>query len=85
MKRDYWAIYHPEHGYYLGKRGDTRYKRYAFGYNSNPVLYKDPNAATIAYKALPDKAKQGAMVVVCSVVLPYDKPSEGDDLLKEAE
>ena len=90
MKRDYWAIYHPEHGYYLGKKpkfGNFRYgARYVFGYNLRPTLYKDPTAATAAFNAIPAEARKGAMVVVCSVEFPYEPPAEKDDLFnKEVE
>ena len=89
MKLDYWAIYNPEHGYYLGKKpkfGNFRYgARYVFGYNLRPTLYKDPTAATAAFNAIPAEARKGAMVVVCFVEFPYGKPTEDEDLLKEVE
>lgn len=83
MKLDYWAIYHPEHGYYLGKKGDCRYERYVFGYGHSPSLYKTPEAAEAAIRSLPEEAKRGAMVVVCSVGFPYEPPAEEDDLLSQ--
>lgn len=88
MKRDYWAIYHPEHGFYLGKKptyGSFRYAKYVFGWNLNPCLYKEPTSATAAFNAIPSDIRKGAMVVACSVEFPYDKPVEENDLFKEVE
>lgn len=85
MKLDYWAIYHPEYGYYLGRRGDRRYGRYVFGYNGSPSLYKTPEAAETASRSLPEAVRRGAVVVVCFVEFPYGKPTEDEDLLKEVE
>lgn len=89
MKRDYWAIYHPEHGYYLGKKpkyGNFRYgAKYAFGWDLRPCLYKEPASATAAFNAIPPDIRKGAMVVVCFVEFPYDEPVAKDDLFKEEE
>lgn len=72
MNLDYWAIYHPEHGYYLGKKpkfGNFRYgARYVFGYNLRPTLYKDPTAATAAFNAIPAEARKGAIQILNSLL-----------------
>lgn len=87
MKCDYWAIYNPEYGYYLGKKPDKgSYKyggKYVFGWNLRPCLYKTVNAAEIALKAIPEKASKEAIIIVCSVDFPYDQPIQEDDLFKD--
>lgn len=87
MKLEYYVIYNPKHGYYLGKKpvnGSFRYgERYVFGYSLPPTLYKRAASAAAALDVLPDKAKAGAFVVSCVVELPYDQPVEKYDLFNE--
>lgn len=87
MKREYWAIYHPEKGYYLGKKpilGSYIYgHHYAFGWNLNPTLYKKSTSATLAFNAIPADERKGAMVISCFVDFPYERPVSEDDLFKE--
>lgn len=84
MTLHYYTIWHPDYGYYLTKANrDTRGRRYTFGYDGSPTLFKTMRGANSAIRELPDKVRPRCQILIVDAEFEHDRPADGDDLFKE--
>ena len=79
----YFAIWHPDHGYFLSKSSrDPRMVKYTFGYDGAPTIFKTEAGAYAALRQMPEKVRPGCIVQEVKTLFQNNPPADnGEDLL----